>query len=190
VSYHARTWLIRSRAGRIRVGRSGSQQAPHAADQGRPLLRGRAGRVRVRRRWSALAPQRTKTGAGPTTELSCQNVADPEPGGPYPSRTKREPTSPTRCGPRPELDPRSVATEPGWPSPSRTEREPTRLDLGRSRTQRGAGAESQGISVTRALVEKARTATWRETTNKDPGLRLYLPWSRGLCPMCPDSDGF
>ena len=49
---------------------------------------------------------RNWSGAGPTTELSCQNVADPEPGGPYPSRTKREPTSPTRCGPRPELDPR------------------------------------------------------------------------------------
>ena len=62
----------------------------------------------------------TWSGPGPTTELSCQNVADPEPGGPYPSRTKREPTSPTRCGPLP-----AVATEPGWPSPSQTEMERT-----------------------------------------------------------------
>jgi hypothetical protein len=33
-------------------------------------------------------------------------MADPEPGWSYPSQSKLEPTSPTRCGPRPELDPR------------------------------------------------------------------------------------
>ena len=47
-------------------------------------------------------------------------------------------------------------------------------------------------SVTRAWDAKARNAMWREavSTGKDSGLRLRLTWSRGLCPIHPDSDGF
>ena len=51
---------------------------------------------------SSCASPRTWAAAGPTTELSSQTV---EPDGPSPSRTEREPTSPTRCGPGPEPDP-------------------------------------------------------------------------------------
>jgi len=47
---------------------------------------------------------RTWSGPGPTSELSCQNVADPEPGGPYPSRTKREPIRPMLDEPGSEPD--------------------------------------------------------------------------------------
>ena len=70
--------------------------------------------------------------------------------------------SPTRCGPGPEPD----------------------LSMGRSQTTQGY------TSVTRARDANARTAVRREATSKDPGLRKRLAWFRGLCPMCPDSDGF
>ena len=73
--------------------------------------------------------------------------------------------SPTRCWPGTEPDPRG---------------------LDRSRAAQGY------TSVTRAWDAKARNAMWREavSTGKDSGLRLRLTWSRGLCPMHPDSDGF
>ena len=70
LSYQARTWLIRSRTGFIRVGRSGSRQkAPHAADLGRSrthkpwLIRSRTGQVRVG--WSG-SPTRCEPGQEPS----------------------------------------------------------------------------------------------------------------------------
>ncbi len=72
LSYQARTWLIRSRTGFIRVGRSGSQQAPHAADLGRSqthklwLFRSRTGPTgQVRVGWSG-SPTRCEPGQEPS----------------------------------------------------------------------------------------------------------------------------
>jgi hypothetical protein len=72
LSYQARTWLIRSRTGFIRVGRSGSQKAPHAVDLGRSrthepwLIRSRTGQVRVG--WSG-SPTRCEPGQEPSPTL-------------------------------------------------------------------------------------------------------------------------
>ena len=107
-------------------------------------------------------------------------MADPEPDGLYSSRTEREPKSPTRCGPRPEPDPRTVADpEPDGPSPRRMEREPYTLRTW-SGAEPNAGPEpndplARYSSVTRARDAKARTALRRqEATSKDLGLRLCL----------------
>ena len=168
---------------------------PRLSSQARPWSRSRTGRIRVGRSGSSLAPPQTWSGAGPTTELSSQAVADLEPGGPLPSRTEREPTCPTCCGPRPEPDPRlsyQARTRLSGAGLAESESEGAgsqhAVDLGRSRTQSWAGATTQGYtSVTRA---KARTAVRQEATSKDPGLRSCLTWSRGHYPMYPDSDGF
>ncbi len=115
-------------------------------------------------------------------------AGDPDSSGLSPSPMERELTQASTtadlagAGPTAELSSQTVADpDLDGPSPSGTEREPTSP---KGRTTQGC------TSVERTLDAKARAAVRREATSNDLGLRLWLTWSHGLHPMCPDSDGF
>ena len=197
LSYQARTWLIWSRTGRVRVGRSGSKHAPHAADL---LERRKSGAGQAEsgsddagahkhHRWPRPEPDprlsyqartwliRSRTGLSESDRSGSQQA--PHAADLGRSRTHKLWLFRSRTGPTGQV-------RVGWSG------SPTRCEPGQEPSPTGPEPIDQRYSsVAWARDAKARTALMRqEATSKDLGLRLCLALSHGLYPMCSDSDGF
>jgi hypothetical protein len=142
------------------------------------MIRSRAGRFRVRRSGSSL--HHWHRGPGPTTELSSQTVADLEPDGPIFESDGAGANKPhtlrtwSGAGPTTELSSQNVDVRSRAGRQVRVGRSGSPARCGPGPEPGLTLIRIPRACQRRARDANARTAVRREATSKDPGLRSCL----------------